>query len=60
MRHQLIDQYVKLMCNHDTRWWCINDELHCDDGPAYESTETGYCAWWEHGKFMRNNKCGAS
>ena len=56
---RLISERVKFLYYMQCGWryWLMNDQQHRDDGgPAAEHTEDGYCEWWKHGYFMRNNR----
>ena len=53
MERRLIGEQVEFSYLWGERWWLMNSQPHrSDGGPAYES---GYCEWYEHGKFVRDN-----
>ena len=59
MERWFIDDCIqfKFYIRWGVRWWHVNDQRHRnDDGPAFENTKNGYCAWSEHGNFMRSNQ----
>ena len=33
-----------------TKYWSLNDQLHREDGPAYETTAIK--EWWYHGEYL--------
>ena len=58
MKRRLISERVGFRYDvlDSIRCWYVNDQYHRDDhGPATEDVYYGYCAWWEHGKFMSYN-----
>ena len=60
MEHQLIGKWVRFEhYRWGGRYWLVNGRHHRVGGPAYENIKDGYCQWYEHGRFVRDNH-GAS
>ena len=56
MQQWLIVDSIKLVIYSGMRYWFMNDQQHRDGGdPAYENVTSGYCQWYEHNRFVRDN-----
>ena len=47
-------EYIVRVYEDGERTWCINGQLHREDGPALEKAD-GSKHWYLHGKFHRPN-----
>jgi hypothetical protein len=46
--------YTVKVDDYKNRWWCVNDKLHREDGPAVEYAD-GTKHWYLKGKFHRED-----
>ena len=46
--------YTVKVDDYKNRWWCLNDKLHREDGPAIEFGD-GSKWWFLNGKFHRED-----
>jgi hypothetical protein len=49
----MIEYTVKVYAS-GSKFWCLNDKLHREDGPAVEHAD-GYKSWWLKGKRHRED-----
>ena len=59
MKRRLVGWHIEFKYNvrDGVRWWYVDGQwCREDDGPAWESMRTGYCQWWERGKYVRSSQ----
>jgi hypothetical protein len=47
-------EYTVQVFADGSKFWCLNDKLHREDGPAVEHAD-GYKSWWLKGKRHRED-----
>ena len=47
-------EYEVRVYTHGDKYWCLNDKLHREDGPAIEHSD-GFKSWWLNDELHRED-----